>query len=121
VQNPGIDTFVAVGPPGPEGTSIYPHGEIVVLGGSARPSYDTTPDLAEEAAIIERCSAIEPRLRGAAVLEHRVGLRPERDAIRLERDVQDERRLVHNYGHGGIGVTVSWGCAADAAHLLIDS
>ena len=121
VANPGIDSFAAVGPPGPEGTSIYPHGDVVVLGGSATPSDDTTPDPAEEAAIIERCSTIEPRLRDAPILEHRVGLRPERAPIRLERLTMDGLRLVHNYGHGGIGVTVSWGCAAEAATLLLEA
>ena len=59
---------------------------------------------------------VEPALRGAPVLEHRVGLRPERPAIRLEVD-PGEPRVVHNYGHSGIGVSVSWGCA-DAATAL---
>ena len=66
-------------PARPEGTSFHPHGDIVVLGGSATPSDDTDPDAAEEVAIIERCAAIEPRLREARVLEHRVGLRPDRE------------------------------------------
>jgi D-amino-acid oxidase len=121
VANPGIDGFVAVGPPGPEGTSIHPHCDIVVLGGSATASEDTTPDPAEEAAIVERCSAIEPRLRDARVLEHRVGLRPERQPIRVEREDEGNQRLVHNYGHGGIGVTVSWGCATETTRLLLES
>lgn len=120
VDNPGIDTFVIIGPPGPEGTSIHPHGDIVVLGGSATPSEDTTPDLDEEAAIVERCSTIEPRLRSARVIEHRVGLRPERQPIRLDRQDRDDVALVHNYGHGSIGVTVSWGCAAEATRLLLE-
>ncbi|NEB20988.1 FAD-dependent oxidoreductase, partial [Streptomyces coelicoflavus] len=51
-------------------------------------------------------------------LAHRVGLRPARDAVRLERGtLPDGRRLVHNYGHGGAGVTVAWGCAQEAARL----
>ena len=120
VENPGIDSFAIVGPPSPEGTSFHPHGDIVVLGGSAIPSDDTDPDPAEEAAIIERCAAIEPRLREARVLEHRVGLRPERQQIRVEREDDEGRPLVHNYGHGGIGVTVSWGCAAETARLLLE-
>ncbi|CAM5453721.1 hypothetical protein SVIOM342S_09085 [Streptomyces violaceorubidus] len=45
-------------------------------------------------------------------------LRPARDAVRLEREaLPDGRRLVHNYGHGGAGVTVAWGCAQEAARL----
>lgn len=41
------------------------------------------------------------------------GLRPFRDPIRLERgaDLPGSARLIHNYGHGGAGVTLSWGCA----------
>ncbi|MEU0458917.1 FAD-dependent oxidoreductase, partial [Streptomyces sp. NPDC006129] len=48
-----------------------------------------------------------------------VGLRPTRPAVRLERDaLPDGRLLVHNYGHGGGGVTVAWGCAEEAARLV---
>ena len=45
---------------------------------------------------------------------HRVGLRPVRPAVRLER-VGD---VVHCYGHGGAGVTMSWGCADEVAALV---
>jgi D-amino-acid oxidase len=89
------------------------------LGGSARPSDDTTPDPDEAAAIIARCAAIEPRLRDARVLLHEVGLRPERPTIRLELDARTDTRLVHCYGHGGLGVTVSWGCASEVTALLL--
>jgi D-amino-acid oxidase len=119
VENPGLDTFAIVGPPGPEGTSFHPHGDTVVLGGSATESDDTTPDPAEEAAIVERCAAIEPRLRSVRVLEHRVGLRPARPDVRLEAEAAGDLRIVHNYGHGGLGVTLSWACAAEAVGLLL--
>jgi D-amino-acid oxidase len=53
------------------------------------------------------------------VLEHKVGLRPGRPEIRLEReDVAQGPPRVHNYGHGGSGVTLSWGCAEDTLALV---
>ena len=59
-----------------------------------------------------------------------VGLRPGRDSIRLE--VQDlpltagkassgTLKVVHNYGHGGGGITLHWGCAGDAVRLVEQS
>jgi D-amino-acid oxidase len=118
LRNPGLDAFFIEGPPGPHGTSYHPHDDIVVLGGSAVVSDDATPDPAELDAIIERCAVVEPRLRDAEVLEHRVGLRPGRDEIRLEAEDVEGGRLVHNYGHMGIGVTTSWGCAREAVELF---
>ena len=118
VTNPGIDTF-CITAPGAETTSYHPLGDVVVLGGSHTPSADTDPDPDEEAAIIERCAAIEPRLRSVEVLEHRVGLRPSRPEVRLEQERIGSATVVHNYGHGGVGVTLSWGCATEATRLLI--
>lgn len=47
------------------------------------------------------------------------GLRPARPTVRLEREEMGQGRVViHNYGHGGAGVTLSWGCAAEVAALL---
>jgi D-amino-acid oxidase len=118
VANPGIETFFMEGPPSEEWTSIHPHGDFAVLGGSSRSSDDTTPSPAEARTIIDRCTSVEPRLAGAEVIEHRVGLRPGRSAIRLEREVLNGSTIVHNYGHGGVGVTLSWGCAHDVVALL---
>ena len=54
------------------------------------------------------------------MIAHLVGLRPTRPQVRLEAvDLDGGRTLVHNYGHGGAGVTLSWGCAADAAALAL--
>eukprot|EP00123_Amoebidium_parasiticum_P001650 comp12806_c0_seq1/m.7946 comp12806_c0_seq1/g.7946 ORF comp12806_c0_seq1/g.7946 comp12806_c0_seq1/m.7946 type:complete len:349 (-) comp12806_c0_seq1:141-1187(-) len=50
------------------------------------------------------------------------GLRPVRDPIRLEIDRDFEAdgdvHVVHNYGHGGAGVTACWGCATEVCQLL---
>ena len=43
------------------------------------------------------------------------GLRAAAKHIRHE---VGDKLLVHNYGHGGAGVTLSWGCAEEAADLL---
>ena len=115
VANPGIDTFFYEGGGGDAWTGYFPHADRVVLGGVAgEGDADLTPDDAVTAGIIARCAAVEPALADAEVLGVEVGLRPGRPAPRLER----EGDIVHNYGHGGVGVTVSWGCAAEALELI---
>lgn len=114
VANPGLAEFF-VGErdvPG-EITYFFPHGATAVLGGvEQHGNASIDPDPALAAHIISTCAAVEPRLAGAAVLAHRVGLRPVRPNVRLESEpLPDGRHVVHNYGHGGSGVTLSWGCA----------
>jgi D-amino-acid oxidase len=80
--------------------------------------WNTEPVPAVAARILRDCAAIEPRVNGARVLGHRVGLRPFRPQVRLEAEPPGRGPLVvHNYGHGGAGVTLSWGCAREAAGL----
>lgn len=74
--------------------------------------------------------------RGAEIVCDWVGLRPGRTTLRLELEhmkllapaagssggagVGREAAMpvVHNYGHGGAGLTLAWGCAGDASALL---
>jgi len=99
---------------------IIPRGDGVILGGTADEGDESTaPDPATAEAILARCAALDPRLVGVAVLEHKVGLRPGRSTVRLEAEERlDGSRLVHNYGHGGAGVTLSWGCAEAVVSLV---
>lgn len=120
VENPGIDTWLVSTDAAGEYAYMFPQPGGLVLGGTAEEeAWSPAPDPATAEAIIRRCAALRPEIAGARVLEHRVGLRPTRPAVRLERDaLPDGRLLIHNYGHGGAGVTVAWGCAEEAARLL---
>ena len=64
--------------------------------------------------IIERCRELEPNLGEVEIQSVAVGLRPGRSSIRIER----EGNVIHNYGHGGAGFTVSWGCAMEVMKLV---
>lgn len=101
---------------------VIPRSDDVVCGGTAEVG-DTSldPDAETEAAILARARALVPALADAPIVSRAVGLRPGRTAVRLERcDGLDPaaRPVVACYGHGGAGVTMSWGCADEAAELL---
>ncbi|WP_249713974.1 FAD-dependent oxidoreductase [Rhizomonospora bruguierae] len=118
VENPGIEEFFTEHDESETPVYFMPHGDRLVLGGSAEPGRtDLVPDRRVADAIRSRCAAIDPRVGRARVLEHRVGLRPSRASVRLEREPLDAGHVVHNYGHGGAGITLSWGCASDVASL----
>ena len=121
VANPGVEEFFVEITTEAESTCYFPHGDQVVLGGvSVVGDWRLEPDAAVAEGILDRCAAVEPRLAGAPILEHRVGLRPERSPIRLEVREIGGRPIVHCYGHGGLGVTLSWGCAHETAQLARD-
>lgn len=63
--------------------------------------------------------------QNAEILINQVGLRPGRNKVRIEIEkiVLNEQKktigwIVHNYGHGGSGITLSKGCAVEAADLV---
>jgi len=127
--NPGIsEFFIGLADGTADLVYLFPHGDTVVLGGTVVAgdwSMEPVPALADR--ILRDCAAVEPRLRGARILDHRVGLRPYRPQIRLEAEPAEGDiwhpdagipLLVHNYGHGGAGITMSWGCAREAAALV---
>lgn len=120
VENPGITEFLYERGPGAMSTTIVPHRTRLVLGGTTHPGdWSLSPDAGQTREILRRCVEVEPRIEGARVLSVDVGARPARSQVRLEAETVDGARVVHNYGHGGIGVSLSWGCAAEAADLAL--
>ncbi|NGP88133.1 FAD-dependent oxidoreductase [Fodinibius halophilus] len=45
-------------------------------------------------------------------------IRNRKNGLRLESETVANRQVIHNYGHGGAGVTLSWGCALKIASLI---
>jgi D-amino-acid oxidase len=121
VANPGITEFFVGDHEDPDDiTYLFPHGETVVVGGTQEHgNASRSPDPGTAERMLAAAVVVEPRLAGATVLGHRVGLRPVRPQVRLEPEaLPDGRIMVHNYGHGGAGVSLSWGCAAETVRLV---
>lgn len=96
-------------------TYVVPRSHDIVVGGTDEEGkWSRTPSPAAAELILARARELVPALRGARVIRHKVGLRPVRPAVRLER----VGNFVHCYGHGGAGVTLSWGCADEVAALV---
>lgn len=98
---------------------VVPRGRDVVIGGSASEGReDLVPDDGETAAILARARRHLRDVSIDDVLETKVGLRPGRATVRLEAEFPRAGRLViHDYGHGGAGVTLAFGCASEVVRL----
>ncbi len=91
-----------------------------------RTAVDAATQRTHATAIIERCALLQPELAKAPVLDVRWGARPYRPTVRCEIEHSPlgigqthKSVVVHHYGHGGQGVLLSWGSAADAARLVL--
>lgn len=101
-------------------TYIIPRSQDCLLGGTYQyRDGNTEVDTTIADAILDRCALFRPSLRSAEILQHKVGLRPGRNAVRVEAEErQNGQIIVHNYGHGSIGHTLSWGCAAEVTNMI---
>jgi len=100
-------------------TLILPRSNDVILGGTSQENdWDRGVRSSESENILKQCTEVVPDIREAEVLGAAVGLRPGRRAVRLELEITDAgQAVIHNYGHGGGGYTVAWGCADEVAAI----
>lgn len=98
-----------------------------ILGGCLqKDNWESQPDPSLAVRIMQRAVALRPDLvapgkgiEGLSVVRHGVGLRPMRKGgIRVEREVVDGIKVVHNYGHGGYGYQASYGSADKVVRLV---
>ena len=104
---------------------IVPRGEHdILLGGCTLDDVDDDlPTTAMASNILGRCAKVFPEFGDLtlqdAVIEHRAARRPCRhDSVRLETEQVHGKPIVHCYGHGGAGVTLSWGSAEEVVRLV---
>ncbi len=121
VTNPGLSMSVR-DEAHPLGRAYaHPRATDCILGGTLEPGqWDTTPNPELTQSILHRCRDIAPQLADCAVIETLVGLRPGRPNVRLEPDhaCLPGTPVIHNYGHGGAGITIGYGCAREVAELV---
>uniref|UniRef100_A0A914XYJ3 FAD dependent oxidoreductase domain-containing protein n=1 Tax=Panagrolaimus superbus TaxID=310955 RepID=A0A914XYJ3_9BILA len=106
------------------GTFTIPMSDCVLVGSLKQPNrsdLDIT-DLDRDD-IWKRYLQLHPSLKGAKVLAEWSGLRPDRASIRMEKSLKKDKNgknflLIHNYGHGGNGFTVGWGCALEVVEFI---
>ena len=111
---PKLDLARAIVCDGPPLMYAIPRTHDCVFGGTNSISENREPSSADTTAIISECShvlGIDP----PRVISVKVGLRPFRKSgVRLEPEkLWDGRTVIHNYGHGGAGFTLSWACAEE--------
>src|SRR5262249_48942302 len=96
---------------------LFPRKDGCILGGSAvRNDFSEDPSGEMRESILSRVSAVERRVSNAKIISEYVGLRPWRPSVRLEKETGTN--VIHNYGHGGSGWTISWGCAKAVEELM---
>lgn len=106
-----------------EGNYIIPNQDSVVLGGTHdKDQWDLEPRKEDAQFILNGCTYLFPSLEKAEVVYEWIGLRPGRQTLRVEKEektIQGRRLVViHDYGHGGSGLTLFYGCALKVADLL---
>jgi D-amino-acid oxidase len=96
-----------------------PRANDCVFGGTNDVSDDLEADPLTTNTIVSECARVL-KIDSPRVLRERVGLRPFRKSgVRLECErLSDGRTVIHNYGHGGSGFTLSWGCAENVFAIV---
>jgi glycine/D-amino acid oxidase-like deaminating enzyme len=108
------------------GTFTIPMSDCVLVGSLKQPNRSDLEitDLDRDD-IWKRYLELHPSLKGAKVIAEWSGLRPDRPTIRMEKLLKKDKNdksflLIHNYGHGGNGFTVGWGCALQVVEYIED-
>lgn len=108
-------------------TYIIPsfNGEVTLGGTRQYEDWNLNVSGHDSIGIKNRCMRMLPKLVDAQILREFCALRPHRDVVRVEaefvgNDNGNLMKVVHNYGHGGYGVTTSPGTAKHVARIVKD-
>ena len=100
-------------------TYTIPRRDVTVLGGTAqKDDWEENIRPEDTEIILSKCEELWPELNRDNIVGTAVGLRPSRYEVRLEEEMINGKKVIHNYGHGGAGVTLSWGCADEIVEMI---
>lgn len=96
---------------------IVPRQDMTIIGGTYEEEvWDIRPEPAIINGLYKRAVSLFPHLEQSPLIGSWSGLRPYRGKIRIEKET--DRNIIHNYGHGGSGFTLAWGCAEEVLNLI---
>ncbi len=111
VTDPGLGEWTAGA-----GVSIVPDRGLLAIAADDEPGTDEPhPD---GRSLLARAVRLEPRLAGVEVSAHRAALRAHRPGVQLSVRHEPERTVLHCYGHGSAGPSLSWGCAEEVVRRV---
>lgn len=94
---------------------IVSRKDAMIVGGTYEEGIDeesTIPSTIER--LLQNAYNTLPELKKQIFQGSWAGIRPYRSFVRVEK----EGNIIHNYGHGGSGFTLAWGCANDVVSLI---
>jgi D-amino-acid oxidase len=94
---------------------MVPRKDATIVGGTYEEGVDSNSVNENDLKIIQaKAENILPAIQHKKVIGSWAGVRPFRQTVRLEK----EGNIIHNYGHGGSGYTLSFGCAHQVLQIL---
>lgn len=96
---------------------IVPRQDATILGGTYEEevwNLHTAPETIQR--LYQQAVGLFPQLGDSPISGSWSGLRPYRKRIKVEQE--EGTNIIHNYGHGGSGFTLTWGCAKEVADLM---
>lgn len=91
--------------------------DCIIGGTDYENDWNTHIEKSDTDLVVKRLVESGLSLKVPEIIEEIVGLRPKRSTVRFEFD-DNFPNIFHNYGHGGAGFTVAWGCAIEISELL---
>jgi D-amino-acid oxidase len=96
---------------------IVPRKDATIVGGTFEEhEYDAITINETLESVLQKAYSVDPKLKERKIIGNWAGLRPYREQIRLERE--PDTNIIHNYGHGGSGFTLAFGCADSVKELV---
>ncbi|MEO6232959.1 MAG: FAD-dependent oxidoreductase [Ferruginibacter sp.] len=96
---------------------VVPRKDAIIIGGTYEMDEEhaiTKPETINR--LLKTAYEVFPQLAQHQVLGSWAGLRPYRNEVRVEREAG--KNIIHNYGHGGSGFTLAFGCAETVCKIL---